>query len=159
MADFRTIQGSPCNSLIAPYIAIVVNDARATVNSIYRGDDAAAILHRHGKHTQRELYAMFLNGQGNPANPPGFSTHELRSDGSAYPVPRGRALERWQQGFEVNDSDVREVIRQAARHGWQLWQPYPGSSEFHHLNFRVRPRPTVHTVARIVRLRATLPRS
>jgi hypothetical protein len=157
--SFRVINGCPANVWIAPYIAIVCNDAKATVNSIYRGQDAAHILHRHGKHTQQELWDMYQRGQGYPANPPGRSTHELKSDGVAYRVPAGRDLKWWQQGFDVNDQDVQNVINQAAWHGWALYRPYSTGSEYHHLNFARRPWPTRHTLARIIRLRATLPRS
>jgi len=160
MSDFRVIQGCPVNAIIAPYIWIVTNDCHATVNSIYRGEDAAGILHAHGHHTQAELYEMYLNGQGYPANPPGFSTHELRSDGHAYPrVPRGDALAWWQQGFDVNDADVANVEAQAHKRGWWLFRPYQSGSEFHHLNFETKPIPrSPQTLYRIKRLRSTLPR-
>lgn len=160
MSNFRVIAGCPCNKWIAPYFSIVTADAQATVNSIYRGQDAAWILHKHGHQTQAELYQLFLQGKGNPANPPGFSTHELRSDGAAYPsIPRGGRLDWWQQGLDVNDSDVEHVIRQAAWHGWHMFQPYSAGTEFHHLNFSSKPRPTPHTVRRLWHLRRSLPRS
>jgi lysozyme len=140
--QFVVIQGCPCPHLIAAYIEIVVEDAHATVESIYRGTDAEAILNAHGKHSQAQLYEMFLHGQGNPANPPGFSTHELKSDGAAYPsVPRGHDLDWWQQGVDVNDSDVVNCIRVAGQHGWHLWRPYPTGSEYHHINFQQEPAP------------------
>lgn len=160
--EICVVQDCPCFSDIAPYISIVATDAHATINSIYRGQDPAAkrILHKYGKRTQAELYWMYVHGQGYPANPPGFSTHELYSDGVAFPsVPRGHRLPWWAQGFDVNDSDVERVIWQAASHKWKLWRPYPTGSEYHHLCFRERPRPTPRTLARIRRLRATLPRS
>lgn len=160
MAKLCLVRNSPVYNDIGPYIDIITTDAHASVNSIYRGDAAAHLLHKYGKHTQRELYQLFLLGQGNPANPPGFSTHELRSDGAAYPsVLRGHTLAWWQQGFDVNDWDVKNVIAQAASHGWKVWQPYSAGSEFHHLNFRVKPRPTPHTIKRIYDLRHNLPRS
>ena len=156
--DFRTIQGNPVDASICPFIAIVVNDAHATVNSIYRGDDAATILHKHGKHTQRELYDTLPAGT---ANPPGFSTHELKSDGVAYPwIPRGHSLLWWMQGFDVNDSDVPHVKYQALTHGWHLFQPYPGGVEFHHLNFAAEPKTrNPMTLSRIARIRRTYLRS
>ncbi|MGH2878960.1 MAG: hypothetical protein ACRDK4_05050 [Solirubrobacteraceae bacterium] len=154
MSDFRVIQGCPCNPLIAPYFALLANEAKATVNSIYRGQDAAQILHAHGKHTQAEIHQMY------PAisNPPGRSTHELRSDGVAYGGPVGRPLEWWQQGIDVNDGDVEQMIHWARFHGWDLRQPYSRGVEFHHLNFHARPVPRGATRARIIWLRATLPR-
>lgn len=157
--DFRTIQGCPVGKLQAPYIAIIVTDAHATVNSIYRGTDAEAILNAHGKHSQAQLYQMFLNGSGAPANPPGFSTHEQKSDGAAYPlVPRGHDLAWWQVGFDVNDADVMNCVRVAGKYGWHLWRPYRSGAEFHHLNFAQEPKPNVQA-DRINRLRDTLPRN
>lgn len=166
MTDFRVIQGCPVNSLIAPYIAIVCNDAKVPVLSIYRGDDARAILHKHGHHSQYELYHATPAQRaawhilGTP-NAPGHSTHELRSDGRAFPhVPDGRPLENWQQGFDVEDGAAADrVIAAGRRYGWVLFRPYVGGAEAHHLCFRQRPKWTPRTLARILRLRATLPRS
>lgn len=135
-APFRIVGGrAPAPSLIAPYIDIVTDGA--TVNSIYRGSDAIGVLHSCGLSTQAEVYARYGPGI---ANPPGFSTHELRSDGVAYKVPRGSKLSVWQVGIDVNDSDVGSVIGHARKQGWTMFQPYPGSRvEYHHINFLVRP--------------------
>lgn len=154
--SFRVIQGSPCNATVAPYFALLADDAHATINSLYRGQDAAAILHAHGKHTQAELYATLPPGV---ANPPGRSSHELRSDGVAYPGPIGRPLPWWGQGIDVNDSDVPAMIAAARRRGWTLVQSYHSGAEVHHLNFARKPRPKgPRTLAKLVHLRATLPR-
>lgn len=150
----RVIQGNPVNDAIAPYIEYLRRLSDATVNSLYRGQDAAAILHRHGKHTQAEIH-LALPGI---SNPPGRSTHELRSDGVAYAGPVGRRLEWWQQGIDVNDSDVGRMKEHARRHGWELFQPYTRGVEFHHLNFRHRPvarGPLLR--ARLVVIRHSLP--
>lgn len=154
MTDLRTIQGSPCNATLAPYIALLVKDTHATVNSIYRGQDAAAILHRHGKHTQAEIH------QEKPAisNPAGVSTHELKSDGVAYMIPRGGNLQWWQEGFDVNDGDVDAMKRRAQHYGWVLFQPYKRGIEFHHLNFAHQPTCKGLLRVRIIAIRATLPR-
>lgn len=162
---FITIQGSPVYADIGAYIAILVNDAHATVTSIYRGPEAAKILNKHGKHIQAQLYEGFAAHHVGflPANPPGFSTHELRSDGVAYPqYPRGTVLPWWAQGLDVDDADANRVITQAAKRGWNLWRPYQSGVEFHHLNFRERPRrPTRGSKdwLRMWRIRATYPRS
>lgn len=157
MSDFRVIQGSPCNPWIAPYFELLRKKSGAVFNSIYRGDDAKWILHRHGKHTQRELYESLPAGW---ANPPGRSTHELKSDGVAYSGPIGRQLDWWQQGIDVNDSDVHRMIREAQRLGWHLRQPYSSGVEYHHLNFVSRPWPqNIWNRANLIRIRATLPRS
>lgn len=156
MSDFRVIQGCPANKLVAPYFYMLVRRTGATVNSIYRGDDAASILHAHGKHTQRELYNTLPAGQ---ANPPGRSTHELRSDGVAYAGPIGRHLVWWQQGIDVNDSDVHNMMAAAREHGWELFQPYQAGVEYHHLNFKSQPRPRAHsTELKLLWYRARLPR-
>lgn len=158
---FRVVQGCPCPQNIAPYIAIVLNDTKAFVNSIYRGADAEKLLNAHGHMSQAQLYSGWEQRRVGflPANPPGFSTHELKSDGVAYPhVPRGHDLPWWCQGFDVNDSEVVRVIAAAHRYGWELWRPYSSGSELHHLNFRRQPKPTRRTAVRIVRLRLTLPR-
>lgn len=153
--SFLVIQGCPCNPNIAPYFSLLAKWSNATVNSIYRGQDAASILHAHGKHTQAELFATLPAGT---ANPPGRSTHELRSDGVAFPGPIGRQLEWWQQGIDVNDGDVENMILHAKRHGWDLFQPYKSGVEFHHLNFRSRPRPKGFDRVQIIHQRAILPR-
>jgi hypothetical protein len=153
--SFVVIQGCPSNPAIGPYFALLAKWSNATVNSIYRGDDAKAILHAHGKHTQRELFETLPAGT---ANPPGRSTHELRSDGVPYAGPIGRKLEWWQQGIDVNDGDVARMILHAKRHGWDLFQPYKSGVEFHHLNFRSRPKSHSFDRVQIIRLRATLPR-
>lgn len=168
---FRVYQGCPLTENIAPFIAIIVGDAHGTLDSGYRGDDAKAILNAHGHHSQAQIYwtaehgtaaqrrAMGLSPDGGGANPPGVSTHELKSDGVAYPsVPRGHDLAWWQLGFDVNDADVDRVIAQAHSHGWDLWRPYSAGKERHHLNFRAKPRPGPRTALRIIKLRLTLPK-
>lgn len=155
--NFRVVQDCPCPEDLAPYIAIIGQDAHATINSIYRGTDAQAILNAHGKHTQAQLYELFLHHEGAPANPPGFSTHEQKSDGVAYPhVARGHDLAWWQIGFDVNDNDITNCIRVAGQNGWHLWRPYPSGAEFHHLNFAGEPAPG-KLAERITHLRGTLP--
>jgi hypothetical protein len=154
MSYFLVLQGCPANKWVAPYFALLAHEAGATVNSIYRGDDAKSILRAHGKHTQRELYDTLPPGV---ANPPGRSTHELRSDGVAYRGPIGRTLEWWQQGIDVNDGDVERMKEVAGWHGWHLFQPYRSGVEFHHLNFASQPHPRGTTRAKIIWYRKTMP--
>jgi hypothetical protein len=161
MSDFRVIQGCPCNPTLAPYIAMVSEEINGVVNSIYRGADAEPILRAHGHSSQAELYYGWIHRLPGflPANPPGRSTHELRSDGVAYAGPLGRKLDWWQQGFDVNDDQVDHWKSAARSHGWVLFQPYNSGSEFHHLNFHQPPHPpSLRTRLRIIHLRATLPR-
>lgn len=154
---FVVIQGNPVFADIGAYWAVVINDAGVGVNSIYRGGEpkSVAILHAHGKHTQQELIDMGL-----PADSPTTSSHCLKSDSlQRWGVPRGGDLAWWQQGVDVSDGSVIACFNAAKRHGWQLWHPYPTGSEYHHLNFRRRPTPnSVKDRARLIRLRATLPR-
>jgi hypothetical protein len=165
MATLCLVQHCAVYNDIAPYISILTTDAHATVDSIYRGVSATKLLNKYGKHTQYQLYhatpaqRIAWGILGTPDRP-GQSTHELASDGVAYPNVRAfQPLAWWQQGFDVNAADVDRVIAQAAAHKWELFRPYSSGVELHHLNFKKRPSPTVHTVARIFRLRHTLPRS
>jgi hypothetical protein len=134
------LDGCACPASIAPYIARVLKRAGQSANSIYRGDDAAPLLHAHGKRTQREIHA-------DPAlaaisNPPGFSSHELRGDGVCG--PRGRALPEWRVGVDSGDDSPgsRDAITRAARElGYVVEHPYSRGVEAHHWNFAKRPRP------------------
>lgn len=155
---FRVIDGCPCPASIAPYVYIVLEGAKQDANSIYRGEDAKSILHRHGKHTQEEIHRMF------PAisNPAGRSQHELKSDGVGNAGPVGRNLAEWQIGVDSggDDHDSKMAInRSAARNGWKTRHPYKRGVEGHHWCFALRPRPkNLKQRARIIKLRATLPR-
>lgn len=156
---FRVIDGCPCPASVAPYIYLVLREAGQTASSIYRGSDAATLLHRHGKHTQAEIHRML------PAisNPPGLSQHELRSDGVGNPhVPRGGRLEEWQVGVDSGGDGTasRDAIERAARKfGWYARHPYPRGAELHHWCFGRQPKAaSVKQRAKILHLRATLPR-
>ena len=138
---FLVIDGCPVPYDVAPYIYLILRRAKQTANSIYRGDDAKALLHKYGKSTQREIH-------NNPryagiSNPPGFSTHELFSDGAAYRrVPRGRKLESWQVGVDSGGDDQasKSAIEAAARHyGLRVFHPYNRGVENHHWNFVRQP--------------------
>lgn len=149
---FRMIQNRPCRERIAPYIAVITKGS--TVNSIYRGSDAADLLHKYGAHTQAEIHRMYPD----ISNPEGQSTHDGHK-GGAYPGRPTDRAEWWEQGWDVNDGDVARVKAAAARRGWEVFQPYPRGAERHHLNFVVPPRP--QNIAQRVRLniiRARLPR-
>lgn len=155
---FLIIDQCPCPASIAPYVFIVLRDAGQTASSIYRGEDAKALLHRYDKHTQAEIHEMM------PAisNPPGRSEHELRSDAVGKPGPVGRVLEEWEQGVDsgANDPASKARIEAAARrHGWRVVHHYPAGVEGHHWCFAEQPRPhNLKQRARILKLRASLPR-
>jgi hypothetical protein len=155
---FRVIDGCPVPSHIAPYVYLVLRRAGQTATSIYRGEDAAAILHAHGKHTQAEVHRML------PAisNPPGRSQHELRSDGVGNPGPVGRRLEPWQVGVDSggNDEASKQAIERAARHyGWRVYHPYSRGVEGHHWAFHHKPHPHgLRMRLRVARVRRSLPK-
>jgi hypothetical protein len=156
---FRVIDGSPCPASIAPYVYLILREAGQTATSIYRGDDATSILHAHGKHTQAEVHRMLPT----ISNPPGFSQHELRSDGVANPhVPRGGKLKEWQVGVDsgTDSAASRDAITRAAkRYGWHVYHPYNRGVELHHWALKTRPHPhSARTRAKVIWLRATLPR-
>lgn len=113
----------------------------ATLNSCYRGSDAESLLAKLGKKSQRQLYEGYKAGLPgyNPANPPGRSTHELRSDGVAYPGPVGRRLLWWQCGMDWDTEDVNRLMAAGNTLLWEMWRPYSSGSEAHHINFRLKP--------------------
>jgi hypothetical protein len=154
----RVVDGCPCPASIAPYVHIVLRAAGHVAASIYRGEDAKALLHAHGKHTQAEIHRMYP-GISNPA---GRSEHELRSDGAANPGPVGRRLEEWEIGVDSgtnSHADKMRVNAAAAKYGWKTRHPYSRGVEGHHWCFARRPRPKgLKMRAKIIRLRATLPR-
>jgi hypothetical protein len=139
--SYELVECCPVPTKLVPVLKQILAESGATLQSCYRAADSEKLLHRCGKHSQAELYAMFLRGQGNPANPPGRSTHELRSDGVAYAGPAGRKLPYWCVGIDIDDSHVQAFIRTAAKHGYTATVTYPGSrSEYHHVNFRKQPK-------------------
>lgn len=111
-----------------------------TINSCLRTDDAVRWARGEGcsLSSQPELYALFLAGRGNPANPPGQSTHELRNDGAAYAVPVRWPLRYWQVGIDNSNSPLLCARARARR--WIATLTYPNSSsERQHVNFRREP--------------------
>jgi hypothetical protein len=155
---FRIVDGCPCPASVAPYIYVILRDAGQTASSIYRGEDARALLHAHAKHTQTEIHEMYPS----ISNPPGRSQHELRSDGVGNPGPVGRRLHEWEVGVDsgTDDRAARERIERAARrHGWEIHHPYSRGVEGHHWAMAKRPRPrNPKQLARLVAIRARLPR-
>lgn len=134
--QFVSIDGCPCPIDVAPYVYLVLRRAGQTASSIYRGDnaEAAAILHRHGKMTQREIH----NSPKYRAisNPPGKSQHDLH-DGN------GRAIPTWQVGIDSGGDDAasKARIERAARHyGLVAYHPYSRGVEGHHWAFAKQPR-------------------
>ncbi|HEX7246429.1 MAG TPA: lysozyme [Solirubrobacterales bacterium] len=132
---YAVIDGCPCPRPLYPILKKLKKETGCVYNSIYRGDDVAGILHKFGKHTQRELYEELPPGM---ANPPDRGTHILRGDGVVGKL--FAKLRFWQCGIDVDDQYVEALIEAARRHGWKLYRPYSSGSEYHHLNFASKPR-------------------
>lgn len=132
---YAVIDGCPVPRPMYPLLKKLKKETGCVYNSIYRGDDVAGILHRFGKHTQRELFEELPPGV---ANPPDRGTHILRGDGVVGTL--FAKLPWWRCGIDVNDEYVEPLIEAARRHGWKLYRPYSSGSEFHHLNFAKKPR-------------------
>lgn len=131
---YAVLDGCPCPRPLYPILKKLKKETGCTFNSIYRGDDVASLLHKVGKHTQRELFEELPPGV---ANPPDRGTHILLGDGVVGTLHE--KLPWWKCGMDVNDADVPKLIAAAHRHGWKLYRPYPSGSEFHHLNFAQKP--------------------
>jgi hypothetical protein len=102
-------------------------------------DRRQGVAERYGKLSQAALYAGWIAHKAgfNPANPPGRSTHELRSDAVAYRGPVGRPLAWWQLGLDAGDAaQLRAVLN---RLGYAAFRPYPDGREVHHVNLRRSP--------------------
>jgi GH24 family phage-related lysozyme (muramidase) len=136
MPRFVEIAGCPCPAELAPFVREVMRRTRSAPVTIYRGSepDALAILHASGKHSQAELVALAAAGRGAEAgikgtpNPAGQSTHELCSDGRAFPGPVGRRLDPMQCGMDWPDADVPRVIAEFAKLGCEPFRPYGAST-------------------------------
>lgn len=137
LTDTVTVTGTPTFR----GIAFVLEDARrhGWRGSLSSSDRRKGVAERFGKMSQAALYAGWIAGKigFNPANKPGRSTHELRSDGVAYRGPVGRPLLWWQIGLDVTDSDKLVPILRSL--GYDVFRPYSSGSERHHINFRKSP--------------------
>jgi hypothetical protein len=135
--EFDEIDGSAVPRVLGDELRILKQKTGATLNSCDRSPEAEPILKRNGKKTQQQLFDESLRG-GPDANRPGFSTHERRNDGTAYPGRRGARLEDWQVGMDWNMPDA--IVREASKRGWIVTVTYPNNpEEAHHLNFRKAP--------------------
>lgn len=112
------------------------NGWRGTVSS---ADRREGVAEKHGKMSQAALYAGWIARRlgFNPANPPGRSTHEYRSDGVPYRGPIGRPLAWWQLGLDVTESV--QLVTILNRLGYSAFRPYSDPREAHHVNFRRSP--------------------
>lgn len=136
--EFDVIDGCPVPRELADEVRFLKEKTGASLASCDRSPEAEPLLKKHGKKSQAQLFDLAQKGLGNDANPPGFSTHERRNDGTAYPGRRGSRLEPWQVGMDWNLPSA--VVRQATKRGWIVTVTYPNNpEEAQHLNFRKAP--------------------
>ena len=116
-------------------------------------DRRQGVSERYGKSSQARLFDCFqrfealgkrcpadCSGNCNPANPPGASSHECFSDGTAAfdNRPRGSELAWWELGLDV--SDHAGLLRALGALGYGAKQTYPNNpKERHHVNFTADP--------------------
>lgn len=139
--QYRVISGKPVPAKLYDELVAMGCGRDITITSCLRTQDAVNWARSQGLQlsSQLELWNLAQSGRGNPANPPGYSTHECRSDGIAYSwIPRGMPLFYWMVG--VDNTNVALLRQRAAARGWIFTLTYPGSPrEGHHGNFRREP--------------------
>lgn len=140
---YKALNGKPVPAALYDELQKIGAEAGATLTSCARNQAAVDWARGQGYtlSSQAELYRLFLAGRGNPANPPGYSTHEFRSDGVAFAIPRGWPIRYWMVGQDWGDGyHARAVCAAARRHGWVATITYPSNPrEQHHVNFRKEP--------------------
>jgi lysozyme len=117
-------------------------------------DRREGIPEQFGKKSQAMLFRCFqarlanggrcpaeCGGDCNAANPPGHSSHELRSDGTAFGKrPSGAKLNWWELGLDVEDTTG--LLQHLDALGYKAHQTYKGSAqEVQHINFTADPGP------------------
>lgn len=113
-----------------------------TLQSWFRGIEARALLAKYGKHDQTYLYQGWLRRLPGfrPANPPGFSPHECRSDGVSPPgyargarVPESLCGQDW-------GPDAYKVIAAYRSMGVAAYHPYNSPLEVQHVGIAKIPK-------------------
>lgn len=134
-------------------LALTLQDARdhGWHGSLTSADRRKGVAERYGKMSQAFLFSAWVawstrrallrpftrNSPPNPANSPGHSSHELRSDAVAFRGPVGRPLAWWQLGLDV--SNAPELVVVLNKLGYSAHRPYRTASEAHHVNLRKSP--------------------
>ena len=139
---YELVDCRPVPAKMAAEIRALKAATGAVLTSGLRGQPAVDFARSKGctLSSQPELYQGFISGRPgfNPANPPGRSTHELRSDGVAFAGPPGRLLLYWQFGQDWSNAPA--VVEAASRRKWTATITYPDNPrEGHHINFRRKP--------------------
>ncbi len=119
-------------------LALLLAHARKTGawhGRLNSSDRRKGVAERYGHQSQAALYDGYIHHRPGylPANPPGRSSHELRSDGNAvYGRPAGAVLPWYQLGLDVNDDQA--LVAALTRMGAHVTHPYLTRSEAHHIN-------------------------
>lgn len=127
--------------------------------AVFSADRRDNVLRRfnaaHGTnlHGQKYLYDHQHERGFYPANPPGKTSHCLRSDGNpAYRVdhrviPPGGALPKYMLGIDVVDhgsaNDCSRLVGILEHLGYHVTRPYHTGSEAHHMCFVNDPTPVL----------------
>lgn len=134
---------------VSPILHHVLTDCRehGLHFAVISADRRDGIAQKFGHQSQQELWDLYQSGHGNPANPPGHSTHEYKDGPGPYPyppIPDGKALKPWMLGLDLASNDQASYFCQAAAHlGYAFYQPYNSASELHHVNLREDPLPNL----------------
>jgi lysozyme len=139
---FEVVDRCPVPVKAAPAVLEGKRRSGQLLNSCFRGKEARAILHQLGKMDQDQLWEGFRRGLPgfNPANPPGFSTHECFNDGPAFPQFRRGA--RIPDEFVGQDwTNAWKVVQAYRAMGVNAALTYPNSvREKQHVNIRAIPK-------------------
>ncbi len=111
--------------------------------AVFSADRREGVAERFGKMSQAALFRGWVQRRPgfNPANPPGRSSHELRSDGNwVYDRPAGATLPNYMLGLDVVcGSTAAPIVRWLNEHGYSAVCPYPDTREAHHMVFTRDP--------------------
>lgn len=153
-------QGRPMYRCIAWALHdYILHGGHLIVNSADRRDSVIRAFNRKYKASLSSQKFLFENQHRPgffPANPPGFSSHELRSDGNGFYGPRGARIPRYKLGIDAVQrpgGDAASVVSWLNRHGYSATRPYNVLSERHHFSFRKSP--ATNARKRLTRWKAT----
>lgn len=114
--------------------------------SVASADRREGVAEKYGKSSQAKLYYGYVNRLPGyyPANAPGFSSHELRSDGNAvYHVARGHVIPDYMLGIDATSAgesnSCTHLVNWLNAHGYHAVRPYQSGSEAHHFIFTKSP--------------------
>lgn len=114
--------------------------------TVASGDRRRGVAEKYGHQSQFALYQGWLRRRPGyfPANPPGFSSHELRSDGSrVYHAARGHKIPDFMLGIDATShgesNSCAHLVHWLNTHGYHAVRPYSAGSEAHHFSFTKSP--------------------